>query len=128
MTKTQIKAIALTASRQLNAVIKDVYNRDLVTAINHDKLKDTSSTLDDLYSVLDTQYKRSMKAGIDAPMEYVELVKKRIDALAEYIRPNRLKTVHISPKHILQMLDVELQAMHHLTILLDAIQIGSTST
>ena len=121
MTKTQIKASALNASRQLNAVIKDVYNCDLVTAINHEKLKETSATLNDLYSVLDTQYKRSMKAGIDAPMEYVELVKKRIDALAEYIRPNRLKTVHISPKHILQMLDVEQQAMHHLTALLDAI-------
>lgn len=118
MTKTQIKAIALNASSQLNTVIKDVYNRDLVTAINHDKLKDTSSTLDDLYSLLDTQYKRSIKAGIDAPMEYVELVKKRIDAL-------RLKTTHISPKHILQMLDVELQAMHHLSALIDAIQIRS---
>lgn len=128
MTKTQIKAIALNASRKLNAVIKDVYNRDLVTTIHHDKLKETSATLNDLYGVLDTQYKRSMKAGIDAPMEYVELVKKRIDALAEYIRPNRLKTTHISPKYILQMLDVELQAMHHLSTLVDAIQIGSTST
>ncbi len=28
MTKTQIKAIALKASRQLNAVAKDIYNRD----------------------------------------------------------------------------------------------------
>ena len=125
MTKTQIKAIALNASRQLNAVIKDVYNRDLVTTLNHDQLKETSATLNDLYGVLDTQYKRSMKAGIDEPMEYVELVKKRIDALAEYIRPNRLKTTHISPKHILQMLDAELQAIHHLSTLVDAIQIGS---
>ena len=124
MTKTQIKAIALNASRQLNTVAKDIYNRDLVTVINHSQIKETSSTLDDLYSVLDTQYKRSMKAGIDAPMEYVELVKKRIDALAEYIRPNRLKTVHISPKHIVQMLDVEQQAMHHLSTLLDGINIG----
>ena len=124
MTKTQIKAIALNASRQLNAVAKDIYNRDLVTAINHGQLKDTSATLDDLYGVLDTQYQRSLKAGIDEPMEYTELVKKRIDALAEYIRPNRLKTVHISPKHIVQMLDAEQQAMHHLSILLDAINIG----
>lgn len=124
MTKTQIKAIALNASRQLNAVAKDVYNRDLVTAINHDKLKDASSTLNDLYGVLDAHYQRSMKAGIDEPMEYTELVKKRIDALAEYIRPNRLKTVHISPKHILQMLDTEQQAMHHLLTLLHEINIG----
>ena len=124
MTKTQIKAIALNASRQLNAVAKDVYNRDLVTVINYGQLKDTSATLDDLYGVLDTQYQRSLKAGIDEPMEYTELVKKRIDALAEYIRPNRLKTVHISPKHIVQMLDAEQQSMHHLSILLDAINIG----
>ena len=124
MTKTQIKAIALNASRQLNAVAKDIYNRDLVTAINHDKLKDASTTLDDLYGVLDTQYQRSMKAGIDEPMEYTELIKKRIDALAEYIRPARLKTLHISPKHIVQMLDAELQAMHHLSTLLDGINIG----
>lgn len=124
MTKTQIKAIALNASRQLNAVAKDVCNRDLVTVINHGQLKDTSSTLDDLYGVLDTQYQRSLKAGIDEPMEYTELVKKRIDALAEYIRPNRLKTVHISPKHIVQMLDAEQQSMHHLSTLLDAINIG----
>lgn len=124
MTKTQIKAIALNASRQLNAVVKDVYNRDLVTTINHDQLKDTSAILEDLYGVLDTQYQRSMKAGIDEPMEYTELVKKRIDALAEYIRPTRLKAVHISPKHIVQMLDAEQQAMHHLSALLDNITIG----
>ena len=124
MIKTQIKAIALNASRQLNAVAKDVYNRDLVTVLNHGQLKDTSTTLDDLYGVLDTHYQRSMKAGIDEPMEYVELLKKRIDALAEYIRPNRLKSVHISPKHIVQMLDAEQQAMHHLSTLLDAINIG----
>lgn len=124
MTKTQIKAIALNASRQLNAVAKDVSNRDLVTVINHGQLKDASTTLNDLYGVLDTQYQRSLKAGIDEPMEYTELVKKRIDALAEYIRPNRLKTVHISPKHIVQMLDVEQQAMHHLSTLLDGINIG----
>ena len=94
MTKTQIKAIALNASRQLNAVAKDV------------------------------NYQRSMKAGIDESMEYAELVKKRIDALAEYIRPTRLKAVHISPKQIVQMLDTEQQAMHHLSTLLDDITIG----
>ncbi|OTG79377.1 hypothetical protein B9T31_17010 [Acinetobacter sp. ANC 4558] len=124
MTKTQIKAISLNASRQLNALAKDIYNRDLVTAINHGQLKDISATLEDLYGVLDTQYQRSMKAGIDEPMEYVELVKKRIDALAEYIRPARLKVVHISPKQIVQMLDAEQQAMHHLSALLDSIQVG----
>ncbi|WP_180024066.1 hypothetical protein [Acinetobacter sp. YH1901134] len=124
MTKTQIKSIATSISRQLKVIAKDVYNRDLVTAINHQQLKDASITLDDLYGLLDTQYQRSMKAGIDEPMEYTELVKKRIDALAEYIRPARLKTVHISPKHIVQMLDAELQSMHHLSTLLDAIKIG----
>lgn len=124
MTKTQIKSIALNASRQLNAVAKDVYNRDLVTTINHDQLKETSVTLNDLYGVLDTQYQRNMKAGIDESMEYTELVKKRIDALAEYIRPVRLKAVHISPKHIVQMLNAEQQSMHHLSTLLDAINIG----
>ena len=124
MTKTQIKAIALNASRQLNAVAKDVCNRDLVTSINHDQLKEVSKQLDDLYGVLDRNYQSSMKAGINEPMEYTELVKKRIDALAEYIRPNRLKSVHISPKHIVQMLDAEQQAMHHLSTLLDAINIG----
>ena len=124
MTKTQIKSIALNASRQLNAVAKDVYNRDLVTTINHDQLKETSATLNDLYGVLDTQYQRNMKAGIDKSMEYTELVKKRIDALAEYIRPVRLKAVHISPKHIVQMLNAEQQSMHHLSTLLDAINIG----
>jgi len=124
MTKTQIKAIALNASRQLNAVAKDISNRDLVTSLNHGQLKDTSTTLNDLYGVLDTHYQRSLKAGIDEPMEYTELVKKRIDALAEYIRPTRIKTVHISPKHIVQMLDAEQQSMHHLSTLLDAINIG----
>ena len=125
MPKTQIKAIARNASRQLNAVATDIYNRDLVTVLNHDQLKEVSKQLDDLYGVLDRNYQSSIKEGIDEPMEYVELVKKRIDALAEYIRPNRLKTTHISPKHILQMLDAELQAIHHLSTLVDAIQIGS---
>ncbi|AXY57561.1 hypothetical protein CDG60_13930 [Acinetobacter chinensis] len=127
MTKTQIKSIALNACRQLNALAKDVYNRDLVTNINHDQLKETSATLNDLYDVLDANYQRSMKAGIDESMEYTELVKKRIDALAEYIRPTRLKSVHISPKQIVQMLDTEQQAMHHLSTLLDTIKIGSES-
>lgn len=124
MTKTQIKSIALNAVRQLNAVAKDVYNRDLVTAINHDQLKVVSAFLNDLYGALDTQYQRSMKASIDEPMEYAELVKKRIDAIAEYIRPTRLKTIHISPKQFIQMLDTEQQAMHHLSTLLDNIQVG----
>lgn len=124
MTKTQIKSFATSASRQLKVITQDVYNRDLVTAINHQQLKDTSATLEDLYGVLDTQYQRSMKAGIDEPMEYTELVKKRIDALAEYIRPARLKVVHVSPKQIVQMLDAEQQAMHHLSVLLDSIQVG----
>ncbi|MNR88866.1 hypothetical protein D3C71_1355370 [compost metagenome] len=124
MTKSQIKAIALNASRQLNAVAKDIYNCDLVTSINHDQLKETSATLNDLYGVLDTNYQRSMKAGIDESMEYAELIKKRIDALAEYIRPARLKTVHISLKHIVQMLDTEQQGMRHLSTLLDDITIG----
>jgi len=87
-------------------------------------MKETSATLNDLYGVLDTNYQRSMKAGIDESMEYAELIKKRIDALAEYIRPARLKTVHISPKHIVQMLDTEQQGMHHLSTLLDDITIG----
>lgn len=124
MTKEQIKSIALNAIRKLNAVAKDVYNLDLVTAMNHQQLKDTSATLNDLYDVLDRNYQRSMKAGIDEPMEYTELVKKRIDALAEYIRPTRLKTIHISPKQVVQMLDTEQQAMHHLSMLLDEISIG----
>lgn len=124
MTKEQIKSIALNAIRKLNAVAKDVYNLDLVTAMNHQQLKDTSATLNDLYDVLDRNYQRSMKAGIDEPMEYTELVKKRIDALAEYIRPTRLKTIHISPKQVVQILDTEQQAMHHLSTLLDEISIG----
>ena len=127
MTKTQIKAIALNASRQLNAVAKDVYNRDLVTTINHDQLKETSATLNDLYGILDTQYQRSMKASLEVPMEYVKLLKKRIDGLAEYFRPVCLKTVHISLKHREQILDVEQQAMHYFLILLDAINIGGKS-
>lgn len=124
MTKNQIKAIGLTASRQLNVIQKDVYNRDLVTAINHDQLKTVSASLDDLYDVLDTFYEHNIKACFTDAMEYTELIKKRIDALAEYIRPTRLKTTHISPKQVVQMLDTEQQAMHHLSTLLDNIKVG----
>lgn len=124
MTKTQIKAIGLNASRQLNAVSKDVYNRDLVTALNHEQLKAVSAFLNDLYGVLDTFYERNLKSCFTEAMEYTELVKKRIDALVEYIRPTRLKTTHISPKQIVQMLDTELQAIHHLSTLLDNIKVG----
>ncbi|WOE31018.1 MULTISPECIES: hypothetical protein [unclassified Acinetobacter] len=125
MTKTQIKSIALNASRQLSAVAKDIYNRDLVTVINHDQLKKVSEQLNDLYGVLDNQYQRSLKAGIDEPMEYSELVRKRINALMEYIRPTRLKNTHVSPKQIVHLLDTEQQAMHHLLTLLDDIKIGA---
>ncbi|NNP72681.1 hypothetical protein A7P53_08885 [Acinetobacter defluvii] len=124
MTKTQIKAIGSTITRQLNAVSKDVYNRDLVTTLNHDQLKAVSASLDDLYGVLDIFYERNLKTCLADAMEYTELVKKRIDALAEYIRPTRLKTTHISPKTIVQMLDTEQQAMHHLSTLLDQIKVG----
>ena len=124
MTKNQIKAIGLTASRQLNVIQKDVYNRDLVTAINHNQLKTVSASLDDLYGVLDTFYERNLKSCFTEAMEYVDLLKKRLDALAEYIRPARLKVVHVSPKQIVQMLDAEQQAMHHLSVLLDSIQVG----
>ncbi|WP_180072401.1 hypothetical protein [Acinetobacter sp. YH12075] len=124
MTKTQIKSMATNAGRKLNAVQKDVYNRDLVTSINHSQLKEVSQLLDDLYGVLDRHYLHNTKAQNDEPMEYTELVKKRIDALAEYIRPTRLKAVHISPKSIVSMLDTEQQAIHHLSTLLDAIQLG----
>lgn len=124
MTKTQIKAIALNASRILNAVQKDVYNRDLVTAINHNHLIKISTQLDDLYGVLDRSYERNLKGCLSNAMEYADLIKKRIDALAEYIRPNRLKSNHTSPKLIVQMLDAEQQSMHHLLTLLDEINIG----
>ena len=124
MTKNQIKAIGLTASRQLNVIQKDVYNRDLVTAINQEQLKAVSASLDDLYSVLDTFYERNLKSCFTEAMEYTELIKKHINALAEYIRPTRLTTVHISPKQIVQMLDTEQQAMHHLSTLLDQIKVG----
>ena len=122
MTITQIKSIALNASRQLSAVAKDVYNLDLVTTVNHGQLKEVSATLNDLYGVLDTQYQRSARSSIDEPMEYTDLVKKRIDALAEFVRPARLRTIHISPKQIVGMLDAEQQAMHHLATLLDKIK------
>ena len=124
MTKTQIKSIATQASRQLSAVAKDVCNRDLVTAINHTSLKEISNQLDDLYGVLDTAYERNLKVCLSNAMEYTDLIKKRIDALAEYIRPNRLKTSHTSPKLIVQMLDTEQQSIHHLLTLLDEITIG----
>lgn len=124
MTQTQIKAIGLNASRQLNTVSKDIYNRDLVTALNHNQLKVVSALLNDLYGVLDTFYERNLKSCFTEAMEYTELVKKRIDALTEYIRPTRLKTVHISPKQIIQMLCTEQQAMHHLSTLLDHIKVG----
>ena len=83
MTKTQIKAIGLNASRQLNAVSKDVYNRDLVTALNHEQLKAVSAFLNDLYGVLDAFYERNLKTCLADAMEYTELVKKRIDALSQ---------------------------------------------
>lgn len=127
MTKTQIKSIALNAVRQLNAIHKDIYNRDLVTAINHDQLKTVSTFLNDLYGALDVNYKTSLKADIDEAMEYTELVNKRIEALAEYIRPNRIKSEHVSPKRILDMVANEQQALHHLSTLLDDIQLGSAT-
>ncbi len=127
MTKTQIKSMATNAGRKLNAVQKDVYNRDLVTAINHSQLKEISQQLDDLYGVLDRYYQHSLKAAMDEAMEYTELVKKRIDALAEYIRPTRLKAVHISPKSVVWLLDTEQQALHHLSTLLDEISLGGAA-
>ena len=107
MTITQIKSIALNASRQLSAVAKDIYNLDLVTTVNHGQLKEVSARLNELYEALDTQYQRSARSCIDEPMEYTDLVKKRIDALAEFVRPARLRTIHVSPKHIVGMLDAE---------------------
>lgn len=119
MTKTRLKSLILQISRQLNAVQKNVYNLDLVTAIDHNQLQSISLQLNELYGAIDGFYGKKTKKHLSNVMEYTDLVKKRIDALAEYIRPSRLKAVHISPKLITQMLDTEQQAVHHLTVLLN---------
>ncbi|MBF7683782.1 hypothetical protein I2F27_10685 [Acinetobacter sp. B5B] len=118
MTKTRLKSLILQISRQLNAVQKNVYNLDLVTAIDHKQLQSISAQLNELYGAIDGFYGKKTQKHLSNVMEYTDLVKKRIDALAEYIRPSRLKAVHISPKLITQMLDTEQQAVHHLTVLL----------
>lgn len=119
MTKTRLKGLLLQISRQLNAVQQHVYNLDLVTAINHTQLQTISAQLNGLYDAIDGFYGKKTQKYLSNVMEYTDLVKKRIDALAEYIRPSRLKLVHISPKLITQMLDTEQQAVHHLTVLIN---------
>lgn len=119
MTKTRLKSLILQISRQLNAVQKNVYNLDLVTVIDHKQLQSISLQLNELYGAIDGFYGKKTKKHLSNVMEYTDLVKKRIDALAEYIRPSHLKAVHISPKLITQMLDTEQQAVHHLTVLLN---------
>lgn len=119
MTKTRLKSLILQISRQLNAVQKNVYNLDLVTAIDHKQLQSISAQLNELHGAIDGFYGKKTKKHLSNVMEYTDLVKKRIDALAEYIRPSRLKEARISPKLITQLLDKEQQAVHHLTVLLN---------
>ncbi|ESK36680.1 hypothetical protein P256_02473 [Acinetobacter nectaris CIP 110549] len=116
MTKTRLKSLILQISRQLNAVQKNVYNLDLVTAIDHKQLQSISVQFNELYGAIDGFYGNQTQKHLSNFMEYTDLVKKRIDALAEYIRPSRLKAVHISPKLITQILDTEQQALSHLTV------------
>ncbi|MCF8999679.1 hypothetical protein [Acinetobacter nectaris] len=121
MTKTRLKSLILQISRQLNAVQKNVYNLDLVTAIDHKQLQSISVQLNELYGAIDGFYGNQTQKHLSNFMEYTDLVKKRIDALAQYIRPSRLKAVHISPKLITQILDTEQQALSHLIVLLNDI-------
>lgn len=55
-------------------------------------------------------------------MEYVELLRKRIAALAEYIRPYRIKNEHISVYSVLNLIYGESQAFNHLASLVNQIE------
>ncbi len=123
MSLPQVKKSILAISTELQNISKDIYNRDLITIPDHTKLIKINNQLLDMYNLLDlayqeTDYKNTL---FDEPMEFVELVRKRIAAIAEYIRPYRLKNEHTSPSNVIHLINSELQAIHHLSRLLNSL-------
>lgn len=121
MLLVQVKALIQDVSLGLEQTSKAMYRRDLVTTSDHQKLGEINNALTESYELLDVAYQEDgyKNTNFDEVMEYTELVRKRIAALAEYIRPYRLKNEHVSPSTVVTMINKEQQAIHHLVTLLN---------
>ncbi|KQW98052.1 hypothetical protein ASC84_04680 [Acinetobacter sp. Root1280] len=121
MLLVQVKALIHDVSLKLEQTSKAMYRRDLVTTSDHQKLGEINNALTKSYDLLDVAFQEDgyKNTNFDEVMEYTELVRKRIAALAEYIRPYRLKNEHVSPSTVVTMINKEQQAIHHLVTLLN---------
>lgn len=121
MLLVQVKALIQDVSLGLEKTSKAMYRRDLVTTSDHQKLGEINNALTESYELLDVAFQEDgyKNTNFDEVMEYTELVRKRIAALAEYIRPYRLKNEHVSPSTVVTMINKEQQAIHHLVTLLN---------
>lgn len=121
MLLVQVKALIHDVSLGLEQTSKAMYRRDLVTTSDHQKLGEINNALTKSYDLLDVAFQEDgyKNTNFDEVMEYTELVRKRIAALAEYIRPYRLKNEHVSPSTVVTMINKEQQAIHHLVTLLN---------
>lgn len=121
MLLVQVKALIQDVSLGLEKTSKAMYRRDLVTTSDHQKLGEINNALTKSYDLLDVAYQKNgyKNTNFDEVMEYTELVRKRIAALAEYVRPYRLKNEHVSPSTVVTMINKEQQAIHHLVTLLN---------
>lgn len=123
MSLPQVKKLILEISLELQNISKDICFRDLITIPDHTNLIKINNQLLDAYNLLDLAYQETdyKNTQFDEPMEFVELVRKRVAAIAEYIRPYRLKNEHTSPPNVIHLINTELQAMHHLSSVLSSL-------
>ena len=124
MNLSNAKSLIIHAADKLSALHREIHNRDLVTTPDHVGLGEINKSLVRAYEHLDLAYE-SAGCGSESfseAMEYVELLRKRIAALAEYIRPYRIKNEHISVYSVLNLIYGENQAFNHLASLVNQIE------
>lgn len=109
---------------RLKQLQQEVYSRDLVTIPDHTALGEINKSLVRAYEHLDLAFEASTgkDSAYNETMEYTELVRKRIAAIAEYIRPYRLKHEHVSVYSVLNLIHGEQQAFNHLANLINQIK------
>ncbi len=114
MTKTKLKDLIQIISNRLHLTNQEIINIGLVSITDHQQLKESSDALDEVYSILDRLHQNSAQNNFEEPMEYISLVKSRVDALIEYVRPYRFKNCQIDYVTVTNAIEHEIQALQKL--------------
>ena len=117
ITMSHIKPLIKSSCNELCTLHKNIYQRDLVTISDYTALCGIEKNLINVYEHLDIISIKQNTNVVNETMEYAEMMRKRIAAIAEYIRPYRLKHENVQVSTVLSLINTEQQALHHLIAL-----------